>query len=268
MNWTAAYLQHLGLPAEAPGFAALERLCTAHLTRNAFENITKLYYFKRYEQTGWFIPPIDVFVEKMQSLDAGGTCFTHNTSFHRLLTALGYDAWLVGFNENHMGIAVDLPEGLHYVDVGVGAPVFSPIPLPAGGERVSCGVGVRIQDGKFQHLAKGNVTLEWEMYPEKKLSFADFADIIEKQNTPGQTFFMKTLRCQLWQPEQGRSISLVNNTLTLRFEDGSDRQEKLASLQEIKQVLAEEFRLPLLPVEEAAEVLARLGIDIFAPPET
>ncbi|ARU61259.1 hypothetical protein CBW65_09825 [Tumebacillus avium] len=204
----------------------------------------------------------------MHTLDAGGTCFTHNSSFHRLLTALGYDAWLVGFSENHMGIAVQLPEGLHYVDVGVGAPVFSPIPLPAGGEQVYCGTGIRIQDGKFQHLAQGSVTLEWEMYPDRKLTLADFTEIIKKQNTPGQTFFMQTLRFQLWQPDLGRSISLVNNTLTQRFEDGSSQQEKLASVPEIKQALAEEFRLPRLPVEEAAEVLESLGIDIFAPQKT
>ncbi len=78
------------------------------------------------------------------------------------------------------------------------------------------------------------------------------------------TTFMTLLRCQLWQLNQGRSVSLVNNQFGIRHSDGRTDKYTLHSVAEIEEVIANEFALPKLPVGEAIDVLAELGIDIFS----
>ncbi len=274
MNWVDRFLERLGQPKEAPSYEALAKLCRAHLTTLPFENISKLCYFQQYEQTGWYIPPIETYVANLHDLHVGGTCFTNNSAFCLLLQQLGYQAELVRFDSNHLGVSVQLPTGWYYVDVGVGSPVFAPIAIPAGGEAIYCGTGIRLlpkEDGadalRFQHITHGEVTLEWELSLQKGLTFDDFSEKIKFQNTPGQTFFMNTLRCKLWQPDRGRSIALVNNTLMIRTEDGVEQKSQLPDQQAIEEVIAVEFGLPKLPVREAISVLESLDIDIFAPPK-
>jgi N-hydroxyarylamine O-acetyltransferase len=270
MTWVQHYLDRLGLKAEPPSYHYLARLCRAHLSRIAFENISKLYYLKRFPETGWHIPPIDVHVANMRGLDFGGTCFTSNSRFHLLLQALGFDASLVGFASNHMGMAVRLPEGRFYVDVGAALPFFEPVPFEAEPFVECCGVGARFyrKGGAYRldHYLHGECTMEWEFYPDSPQAFSHFAPKVEVMNAPG-SLFLTILRCHLWQPELGRCLSLVNNSLTWRFADGTERKERLASLQAIERAVSEEFRLPKLPVREAVAVLETLGIDLFAPPK-
>jgi N-hydroxyarylamine O-acetyltransferase len=76
---------------------------------------------------------------------------------------------------------------------------------------------------------------------------------------------MTILRCQLRQLNQGRSVSLVNNQFGIRHSDGRIDKYTLHSVAEIEEVIANEFALPKLPVREAIDVLAELGIDIFSP---
>lgn len=65
--------------------------------------------------------------------------------------------------------------------------------------------------------------------------------------------------------ESGRSVSLVNNQFGIRHSDGRTDKYTLHSVAEIEGVIANEFALPKLPVREAIDVLAELGIDIFNP---
>jgi N-hydroxyarylamine O-acetyltransferase len=271
--WVARYLQRLEQPVEAPSYAYLSRLMTAHLKRFAFENISKLYYYKHVAETGWYIPPIEAYVENMHTLDVGGTCFTNNSNFVQLLQQLGFDAYLVGFSMAHMGIIVRLPEGRFYVDVGVGSPFFEPVDFEAEPKVIYCGTGIHFLQKEtepgiyhFHHYNMGNNVLQWEFAPDVPKTFDQFAESIEKQNTPG-TMFMSMLRCQLWQPHKKRNVMLSNSSLTIRGEDLSETKRKLQSIEEIEAVLADVFELPRLPVREAIETLYSLGVDIFTPPQ-
>lgn len=271
--WVARYLQRLGQTVEAPSFAYLSRLMTAHLSRMAFENISKLYYFKRASESGWFIPPIEAYVENIHTLDVGGTCFTNNSNFVQLLQQLGFDANLVGFNMSHVGIVVRLPEGRFYVDVGVGAPFFEPVAFEQEPNVIYCGSGIHFSRKKdepgiyhFHHYNMGYNVLQWEFAPDVPKTFDEFADYIQKQNTPG-TKFMSMLRCQLWQPQQKRNLMLTNNSLTIREEDLTETKHQLNSIEDIEAVVSDVFELPRLPVREAIETLYDLGVDIFAPPQ-
>ncbi|NGQ94944.1 arylamine N-acetyltransferase [Brevibacillus sp. SYP-B805] len=266
----------MGLTAQPATYAFLSAICRAHLHTFAFENISKLLYYRDRQQNGFVIPPVEVFVEQRARHHFGGTCFTLNSRLHQLLAALGFDARLVKLGKDHMGIVVEVPEfpgERLYVDCGAAAPFFRPVRF----EREEADVAafgtdeVRIvpdqeEPGQYRFIRyrRGEiVSQEWTFSPDQGRSFAEFEPIIEESNRPG-TFFMSSLRCQLWQTQYNRSISLVNNMLTIRTADGEEHKQTLQSIEEIEGVLADEFGLPLLPVREAVEVLASLGTDIFA----
>ncbi len=107
--WANRDLSRLGAAAEPPSYSALSRLIRTPLTTCAFENITKLYDYKRREETGWLIPPIETFVDHLYRLDAGGTCFTANSRFHLLLRQLGYDAYQVRWALTTWGSGFNCP---------------------------------------------------------------------------------------------------------------------------------------------------------------
>jgi N-hydroxyarylamine O-acetyltransferase len=274
--WVNRYLDLLGLQRKPPSYGYLSEICRAHLHTFAFENISKLLYYRDRELNGFLIPPADIFVENRSRYHFGGTCFTLNSRLHLLLEALGFDAYLVKLGKDHMGILVQLPElpdERLYVDCGAAAPIFQPVRFERDAGNVSAFgmdeiriVPVQEEPGQFRFVRyrRGEVvSSEWTFDPAKKQSFSDFHPIIEQLNEPG-TVFMSSLRCQLWQTQNFRSLSLVNNVLTIRDEKGMERKETLHSIEEIEHVMAEEFQLPLLPVREAAAILKSLGTDIFA----
>lgn len=272
-DWVGRFLVRLNLQVERPTLDYLTRLVGAHLSTLPFENISKFYYYNRSKVTGWFIPPVQEYVEDLFRLHAGGTCFTANSRFHLLLEALGFDLHYVAcWPPMHMGNVVQLPEGRFYVDVGGGGPLFQPVNLATGSRQECNGAGTQIApvEGKpgifhLDHLLHGTSTLQWRLHADEPLTYADFAGAITQANQPG-ALFMTFLRCHLIQPAQYRTLSLVNNRLTIRQADGTETKRFLMTPDELEAVLATEFGLPNLPVREAIETLASLGVDVFAPP--
>ncbi|KAH7936653.1 hypothetical protein HPB49_002043 [Dermacentor silvarum] len=136
---TAAYLARIGVPKREPFTANLDTLRTlmeAHLQRVTFENVDVLL--------GRTIAlDVNSLFAKIVERGRGGYCFELNSLFARLLQALGYRLrlrmarvrWGLPRDapmtlQQHVVLAVELPEGDHLVDVGFGAanPYF-PLPL-------------------------------------------------------------------------------------------------------------------------------------------
>lgn len=141
--WALDYLRFLGLSPEPPSLGFLGRLLKAHLHRVPFENISKLHYFRRVPDLGWKIPPPEIWVESIRTRNFGGTCFTINTTLHRVLTLLGYDARLMRVSGGgHVSVGVRLGGRLYLTDPGLGAPLFEPLDLtaPATVERFGRGM--------------------------------------------------------------------------------------------------------------------------------
>jgi arylamine N-acetyltransferase len=109
------YLSVLGVERRDCSFDALHEIVGAHLTRVPFENLSKLYRFRRFGLTG--IPPIEVFLDGIEQYHFGGVCFANNVHFYRLLKSLGYDTKLCGGDmripNTHMAIVVTV-EGREY----------------------------------------------------------------------------------------------------------------------------------------------------------
>ncbi|MHC0036367.1 arylamine N-acetyltransferase [Pseudoneobacillus sp. C159] len=270
---TNDYLALLGLKLEAPTNDYLEKICHAHLNTFPFENISKLIYYRDREKNKFEIPAYSLFAEQYTKYHFGGTCYSLNSNLYTLLKELGFKCYLIMLGKVHMGIVVEIETERVYVDCGAAAPIFKPIRFEHNSEnKAQFGEDqvflklVNPDQDEFEYVRylggvqSGN---SWTFHSKKKFQLSDFYQVITDSNQPGADF-MTLLRCQLWQTEQGRSVSLVNNGLTIRKFDGSTEKYNLNSVAVIKEVIQEEFRLPRLPVEEAIEVLKELNIDIFA----
>jgi N-hydroxyarylamine O-acetyltransferase len=263
------YLNILNLEYQHPTFDFLEKICTAHLNTFPFENISKLIYYKNK------IDHIDVnmFVSQFNAYQFGGTCFTLNSNLFTLLKALGFDCYLIMLGGQHMGIIVRLDGVKYYVDCGAAAPFFKPVDFERNHSNntrfgIDC-VNLLPNDTleneyKYVRFMNGKQSGEiWGFHSEKEYKFEDFAEVISKSNKEDATF-MTFLRCQLYQSNRNRSVSLVNNTLTMRYDNGELKVSKLKSVHDLKEILRSEFNLPKLPIMKAIQILEELNINIFS----
>lgn len=122
------YLQHLRLTREEPNLNYLQRLIQHHLAFIPYESFSKFHYFSLAPD---YIPPLSVFVQNMVEKGWGGTCYTLNMNFARLLSILGYDCSLVKVEPGHLAIMVMIQHKKYYVDVGYGSPIMKPVELEA-----------------------------------------------------------------------------------------------------------------------------------------
>jgi len=126
---TARLLAHLRLEPEPPTLDYLHRLIQAHQTTVPFETLTKLADYEPGLARGDFLPPLDLYVDRMIARGGGGLCWTLARGFHVLLTDLGFAAHLMHMVPGHLCVRVELLEGPYYADVGYAAPLFQAYPL-------------------------------------------------------------------------------------------------------------------------------------------
>lgn len=270
---TIMYLKRLGLEVKDPTYAYLKELCHAHLCSLPFENISKFIYYQDYPNSGVYVPPYPVFTQNLHEWDSGGTCYTLNTNFCKLLQVLGFECYNILLSRAHMAIIVKIKElkgERVYVDVGNAAPFFEPVRIEHEKVSTSKFGSLKIHlkqtneknNYEYVRVEKEKVTKEWSFNSTEKFTLEDVSSIIDKANQPG-TLFMSLLRCQLWQVEKKRNISLVNNRFSILYQDGNTEHRILSNMDELECILAQEFQLPKLPVHKAVEILTGLGVNIF-----
>jgi N-hydroxyarylamine O-acetyltransferase len=139
------YLTRLGLPDPGrPSVAALFDLHRAHVERVPYENL------EIHLGSPTTVDPVES-AERIVRRRRGGYCFHLNGAFAALLSALGYRVrWHVGgvrnslaepiatASGNHLALTVhglvtpDCPDGVWFVDVGLGDALHEPLPLRPG----------------------------------------------------------------------------------------------------------------------------------------
>lgn len=122
-------LGHLQLNRETPSLPYLNSVIREHQLRIPFETLTKLTDYEPGLARGNFLPPLDVYVDRIVERGAGGLCWTLARGLHFLLTDLGFDAALMYMDPGHCCVRVELPEGSYYADAGYSAPIFQAYPL-------------------------------------------------------------------------------------------------------------------------------------------
>ena len=125
------YLNLLGIRRQMPSIHALSELIEAHLYMIPFENISKLNYKLRQNDSG--IQNLKSFLDGIEHSHFGGTCYSNNFYFSLLLGNLGYQIMLCGADMSnpdvHIVSVVTIDSREYLVDVGYAAPFWMPIPL-------------------------------------------------------------------------------------------------------------------------------------------
>ncbi|MDQ0418494.1 arylamine N-acetyltransferase [Croceifilum oryzae] len=266
------YLGYMDLSVEKPSYEYLARICHAHLNTFPFENISKLISYREHAGKEYEIPSFEQFVDDYSRFHYGGTCFTQNSNVIQLLAELGFHCYCVMLGQDHMGIIVLLDEERVFLDFGAAAPIFKPIRYERPGENGSefgddqvylVPVSLEEHKYKFVRYTDGKQSgKEWEFFAHKKYQPSDFLPVLQNSYQL-KSNFMSALRCQLWQADQNRNLSLLNNKCRIRYVDRGPEEICFSTVQEIEELVAEEFKLPKLPVREAIDVLYGLGVDIF-----
>jgi arylamine N-acetyltransferase len=124
------YLKLLGINRRKPSYNALKEIIEAQMMKVPFENISKLFYFKKKGLTG--IPGFEQFLSGIEKYHFGGTCYSNNYYLHLLLISLGYDVKLCGADMSkpdvHIANIVKINDDEYIVDTGYGAPFLEPLP--------------------------------------------------------------------------------------------------------------------------------------------
>lgn len=135
------YVRFLRLEVEKPSLNYLQRLIQNHLSLVPYETFSKFHYYMNGPAP---IPSLALFVDHLFQKGWGGTCFTLNINFARLLTQLGFECSFVRVNPSHLAIMVQLNGKRLYVDVGYGSPITKPVELEAKNRHVLHGFGEEI----------------------------------------------------------------------------------------------------------------------------
>jgi arylamine N-acetyltransferase len=207
----AAYLERLGLEAEPPSVAALQRLHRRQVERVPYETLWI------HAGEAWGIEPADS-VARIALEGRGGYCFHLNGAFSELLRSLGYVvARHVGgvhgpdgpdpeMLTNHLVLTVsglpadENPSGTWYVDAGLGDALHEAVPLAAAElhqgpyhlrlEETQDGVG----DWHLTHDPAGSfVGMSWR---SAEATMAEFAPRHEWLSTSPESGFVRLVTVQ------------------------------------------------------------------------
>jgi N-hydroxyarylamine O-acetyltransferase len=259
------YLRRLGVAAAPPSVDALFALHRAQVERVPYETT--------WIQMG---DPFDVSgtaaLERVATNGRGGYCFLLNGAFATLLTALGYsvtrhigcvhprDALDEGSIANHLVLTVDglpaddNPDGVWYVDAGLGDAMYEPLPLVAGTytqppltfvlEEVRDGWG----DWRFTHDPNG--TFEQMTFATAPASEPDFAAQHAHLSTSPDSGFVKWVTIQR---RDARGCDVIRGLTLFRIEGRTRTSRVIDDRDAWFAALADVFGLTLLDATAAAK---------------
>lgn len=258
------FLRVLRLPRREPSLSFLRQLVAAYVTRVPFENVSKLYRWKREGLAG--VPDARTFLEGLERLGFGGTCYANNYHLYRLLVALGFEVTLCGADmrapDVHAVVLAEVEGREYLLDAGYAAPFLEPLPrdlahdhvVALGGDRYVLRPRDAAGRSRLELHRDGALRHVYLVKPEPK-RLDDFAGPIADSYRPEATF-MKALLLACFGAGRGLSIrnltvveshGLACSTRTLR-----DRAELLAEIQG-------RFGIPGEIVTEVLALLGELG---------
>ncbi len=263
------YLQVLELEESTPTLEFLKRIVTAHLARTPFENISKLYRFRLDGRTS--IPDLDDYLDGIEGMNFGGTCYANNTHLFTLLRGLGFTVRLCGADMNrpdvHAISMVEIEDCEYLVDVGYAAPFFEPLPRDLERDLTidfgRCRYILHPQDEQGRSrldLLRDGSTVHGYLAKPKAKSTDDFAHVIGESYRPDATF-MNTVVAERFSP--GRSVRIQNLTLTEAGIDGPSSSTDLHDLDELIEAIEHHIEIPVDITRQAISGIS-LDADIYS----
>ena len=260
----ARLLHLLGLGNRKPSYKALAKLVAAFMMRVPFENVSKLYYVKRYSLRQ--LPDLKRYIDGIEHHNFGGTCYSNNYYLHLLLKHLGYDVMLCGADmtnpDVHLVNIVSLDGQKFLVDAGYAAPFMEPLPLDLKQDFV-------IALGRDRYILKpkdknGNSRIELYRDGQQEHGYnvnplprqiKHFAQVIRESYRDSATFMNALLLVRSY---PNRSIVIHN--LSVIESKGTDYHiHQLADRDELSAVVEKYFSIPRAIVSEAVAELGEFG---------
>ncbi|MEN8194382.1 MAG: arylamine N-acetyltransferase, partial [Bacteroidota bacterium] len=218
----------------------------SHLRYVPFENVSKLYYKKKYEL--YDIPNFEMYIEGIRKYNFGGKCYSNNYYFNQLLKYLGYDVILCGADMSkpdvHIVSIVKLENQEFIVDVGYAAPFLEPLPRDISSEyQISFGKDKYLllpkdingfselkfyRDDSFKH--------SYTVKPYSKL-ISEFESVIKDSFSTTATF-MNSILLVLFRKNYSK---VIHNFSFIEFSDNNYTKRNLANRKELAEEIEKEF---------------------------
>jgi N-hydroxyarylamine O-acetyltransferase len=257
-------LELLGVDNLKPTMEALSELVAAYVMKVPFENVSKLFYKKRYGRRS--LPDLKTYVEGIERYHFGGTCYSNNYYLHLLLAHLGYDVKLCGADmanpDVHLVNIVSLDGREFIVDAGYAAPFLKPLPLDLKEDYV---VTLGYDQYRLHPKDKyGNSHLQFDRDGRSKHGYTvkpiprqieHFARVIEDSFRDSATFMNALLLARFY---PNRSVA-IHNLSIIESEGTACHVLHLAKRDELPEVVAEYFSIPPGIVHEAISELGEFG---------
>jgi len=250
MELNLEFLKLLGVEKKEATLEALSELVFAHFSIIPFENISKLYYKQLFGLQ--HLPAFSQYLNGIAENCFGGTCYSNNYFFYRLLKFLGYEVKLCGADmkdpDSHLVIIVTINHIDYLVDVGNAAPFLHPIPL-------NLETGYTISSGREKYIFKprgNNCCSRLEMlrngipksgYLIKPTArkIEDFHDVISGSFKEGSTFLNAIL---ITKYISGKFYTIHNLELIVSTSDNFFIQ-RISDLDELSSLIDTIFKIPL-----------------------
>ncbi len=257
----ARYLAALGVRRRDPSPEALHELVMAHVTHVPFENISKLYYWKRLGLAG--VVPIGRFLEGIEKHHFGGTCYANNFHFCTLLASLGYEARLCGADmtnpDVHIVIMVAVGGREYLVDGGYGGPFLAPMPrdldrdyaIQWGRDRYVLEPQDAAGRSRLKLYKDGVATHGYLVKPTPR-TIEDFADVIAASFRPEATFMNAMLLVRYY---RARSVT-IHNLNVIETQGSASTERTVTGPEELIATIVREFGMPREIVVEVVGELA------------
>lgn len=244
------YLNYLELDIHVPTLDYLHELIKTHQTKVRWENITKIIDTEKGEResSGFYLPSIEDYIDRMDNDGMGGTCWTLAIGFHWLLSKLGFEASYMYMDSGHLCLRVELDQP-YYVDVGYCAPLFQAYPIYES---------FRVEDTRevFQYdVNQSGITIIREPGPTKLLNpdpilLEDVYPIIARSNMWKTSNPLKNI--MVFGYISGIPTSLTNNQLKQYKND--QKVERILTSDEIHYWIKEKFNMNVDMYKKALEI--------------
>lgn len=254
------YLKILKIRRKKPTLENLTEIVTSHLNNIPFENISKIFYYKRFGLKS--IPDFELYLNGIEKNNFGGTCYSNNYYINLLLKHLGFNVILCGADMNnpdvHLTNVINIDSKKYLVDVGYGAPLFNPIPMDIK-EVYSINHGFDKysyfpinEKGLFQiKQFRGNKIKHGYIVKPFERDIKEFEKVIEDSFAPSSTFLN---RITIIKFDHTSSVSVRNYSL-IKIKDKEVEKVHLANKDEIIKKITTNFNLPRDIVEESVNFI-------------
>lgn len=264
MDAVSAYLQQLKIEKEEPSLNYLQRLIQHHLSLIPYETFSKFHYFN---EQGCQVPSFSQFVTNLKNRGWGGTCYSLNINFARLLGKLGFLCSFVRVLPGHAAIMVHFEGRKLYVDVGYGSPITRPIELNSRPRHVLHGFGEEIiftcrneHEYQLERRSHGKTfvtkQIVWEPLTEEELQ----GDIKASYKDCSSNITMRRISAVRF---QGNNCYFLRDR-TLKVINYRDiREYHLREPVQWMKTVAESFQIDEKSMAESLHFLAERGVHLF-----